>query len=371
MEVLRNPFAVRNGRIILIEDLSANERGLKCQCRCPACDGEFIARMGDIKVHHFAHSKDACDEVIAYTSGLYKLIKQILEGGSPFYVPSLVVLYDIPCDIVLDESNIEHYVRIVRESKADENKIIVSSGRSIIFESTELSFDSKGHIQALELTYMNSKMAVKVMPPDTVCKTASVSAHKDMATLVLDFVDDADMIQNSNSKIFQEYMLSKRLNRFWIYNPKVKRAYPQIIKLGEKAHNEWVERQKQLVERQKQLQEERRLAEQRDREARKLAAELQAALQREQKRLFSERKMAELATNEKQKSGVSALGYEQIKDKFTQQTEQIRDSYNRRWIQCELCGEIKPEPEFSSYGGLNHVNLGHCSECTKKRSWNN
>ena len=57
--------------------------------------------------------------------------------------------------------------------------------------------------------------------------------------------------------------------------------------------------------------------------------------------------------------------YNEVKDKFTQQESQIRDSSGRRWIQCELCGEIKPESEFSSYGGANHVNLGVCCDCSR------
>jgi competence CoiA-like predicted nuclease len=56
MTVLRNPFVIREGSVILIEDLSKDERGLKCRCKCPECGGEFIARMGDVKEHHFAHS---------------------------------------------------------------------------------------------------------------------------------------------------------------------------------------------------------------------------------------------------------------------------------------------------------------------------
>lgn len=52
--------------------------------------------------------------------------------------------------------------------------------------------------------------------------------------------------------------------------------------------------------------------------------------------------------------------------KFTQQEFQIRDSSGRRWIQCELCGEIKPESEFGSYGGINHVNLGVCYKCSRR-----
>ena len=358
MEGLRNPFAVRNGIVILIEDLSVNERGLACQCQCPACNGEFVARMGDIKAHHFAHSKDACDEVLAYTSGLYKLIKQILDNN-PFYVPALAVSYDFPRGCMLDESNIERYIKIVREGSNIKNKITISAGCFIIFENAELCYDSKKHIQALELTYKNMKIAIKVMPPDTACKTTIVSPHKEMTTLVLDFADDLDMIQSSNSSDFQEYVLSERLDKYWISNSKVRHVYPQIIELIKKANQEWIEIQRQLKEK-------RKLDEQRYREVRKFAVERQAVLQEEQERLYAERRLAELANNEEQ-AKIKAMGYEQVKNKFTQQEEQIRDGYNRRWVQCELCGEIKIESEFSSYGGVNHVNLGKCFVCTRKR----
>ena len=57
------------------------------------------------------------------------------------------------------------------------------------------------------------------------------------------------------------------------------------------------------------------------------------------------------------------LAYESVKDKFTQQSEPIEDCYSERWLECEICGEIKPEPEFWTYGGINRVNLGKCYVC--------
>ena len=58
-------------------------------------------------------------------------------------------------------------------------------------------------------------------------------------------------------------------------------------------------------------------------------------------------------------------GYNEVKDKFTQQEHQIRDSLGRRWIKCKLCGEIKPEAEFGTYGGINQINLGVCNQCSR------
>ena len=58
-------------------------------------------------------------------------------------------------------------------------------------------------------------------------------------------------------------------------------------------------------------------------------------------------------------------GYYEVKDKFTQQMTPIRDSNGRRWVQCEKCGKIKLDSEFSSYGGANRVNLGICTTCER------
>ena len=60
--------------------------------------------------------------------------------------------------------------------------------------------------------------------------------------------------------------------------------------------------------------------------------------------------------------------YNEVKGKFVQQETPIRDSSGRRWVQCEICHEIKEESEFSYYGGMNHFNLGICSKCSRNSS---
>ena len=60
--------------------------------------------------------------------------------------------------------------------------------------------------------------------------------------------------------------------------------------------------------------------------------------------------------------------YNEVKGKFVQQETPIRDSSGRRWVQCEICHEIKEESEFSYYGGKNHFNLGKCSKCSRNSS---
>lgn len=353
MSGLRNPFAVRDGKIILIEDLAINERGLNCKCSCPACDGDFIARMGEINIHHFAHSKDSCDEVLAYTSGLYRMIHQVLGSGNPFYVPALIVAYTLPKHGFLSEKNISSYVRIVGEDYYTKDKIIVSSGRQVVFESAEIVYDSKNNIQAIILMYKKSTMAIKVMPPDTICKAgAAPTPYKDMSTLVLDFTDDTNLIQESSSESFQKHLLSDKLEKRWVYNSKAKKAYPVIIEKSKIAFQEHLKRKKKLEE------------------ERKAIAE-QAAAQRVKHESQHNEKMAaeQNETFERIRDEVIIkLDYKEYADKFNQQTEPVYDRAGYRLMKCEICGEIKRAGAFFRLGVGSQLNFGRCKECSSTQS---
>lgn len=56
---------------------------------------------------------------------------------------------------------------------------------------------------------------------------------------------------------------------------------------------------------------------------------------------------------------------EQIIAEMNQQQQQVRDSLGIRWIKCEICGAVEISDKFSTYGGINHINLGICNNCSK------
>ena len=54
----------------------------------------------------------------------------------------------------------------------------------------------------------------------------------------------------------------------------------------------------------------------------------------------------------------------EVEQRVQQQEEQaIVDGV--RWCKCEFCGKIARLNEFSTYGGIHHINLGTCKECDK------
>ncbi|MDR2650110.1 MAG: hypothetical protein LBB94_10405 [Clostridiales bacterium] len=72
-----------------------------------------------------------------------------------------------------------------------------------------------------------------------------------MATLVLDFADDADRIQSSKSKDFHKYLFSENLCKYWIFNPLKDTLYPLLLEKNKRDYVDYLEQQKKIEEERK------------------------------------------------------------------------------------------------------------------------
>lgn len=77
----------------------------------------------------------------------------------------------------------------------------------------------------------------------------------------------------------------------------------------------------------------------------------------EKRRLEEEQRQTEIRRREEDYRSNIETG-------FTQQETQVIDAEGNRWIKCEFCGKIAKDDEFTSYGGVGHINLGTCKECS-------
>lgn len=90
---IKLPFGIRDGKLIHISDLSINERGLNCNCVCPKCGEKLIAKMGDIRKHHFSHFNDKCD--YALETSIHLFAKEVLEQYKKIVLPELILKYSV------------------------------------------------------------------------------------------------------------------------------------------------------------------------------------------------------------------------------------------------------------------------------------
>lgn len=128
-----------------------------------------------------------------------------------------------------------------------------------------------------------------------------------------------------------------------------------------KEEQQRAEKMKRLLEEQeKKYQEYQKRLEEQDKERQFLQEEA-----KKRKAEIAEKKKNEEEKQQEEKRKREEVFKQAMADNFTQQNEQIRDADGNRWIKCEFCGKIAMESKFRSYGGLGHVNLGICYECSK------
>ena len=112
-------YAIKNSNLISIDEV---EKGLACDCTCPACGSTLIARKGDIKVHHFAHYKaDECNRCVE--TSLHLLAKEILMEELVIKLPALYLDFGKQTykkkELIFEEKSFE-FDKVYMEKKIDD-----------------------------------------------------------------------------------------------------------------------------------------------------------------------------------------------------------------------------------------------------------
>lgn len=129
-------YALRGNELVYVSDV---ERGLKCGCRCPACNGELVARKGEKKAHHFAHhNADTC--AYGYETSLHLAAKDILLHAGKLDLPESHILLsgrvreDLCGDLWTDGGEITiDNVELEKKFGSVIPDVIVHSGSRVIF----------------------------------------------------------------------------------------------------------------------------------------------------------------------------------------------------------------------------------------------
>jgi len=339
MRDLKNPFGLRDGRVVMIEDISENERGLKCNCFCPSCNDPFEARMGNVRVHHFAHSGEGCSEEIAFLSGLYRLVREyILENT--ITLPALKVYWAYSSSRFNEQDFLDRI--LFHEGLGTRNVTIACDVTDDIqFETAEVNFNGK-RPTALLCSYRKKQIAFRIKPPKTVCKVYTIEPFNNLATIGL----DASNIAFGELK--KEQILNKLKEKLngcsWVYSPMAIRALGDI----NEANDAWIEEKRKQAE---------LLAQTRRKQTPHIVRT--GHITGTHKPAIPPAKWGPDRAEKLRK------GKEEVKDRFTQQQKAIYDSFGQRWILCRECKEIKPVEDFGNYdyGGFNKVNSGICKLC--------
>lgn len=313
MSSLKNPFGEKNGKLILISDISPKENGKKCGCICPLCKGDFQAKNnGTIRQPHFAHLGKPCNETIAFMTALYKFFEQSIELSGTFCPPSVYANFSgLAADQRAWLSTIRAYTNF-STVQLDKAEIILESHP---FEVEGCEVVCKKELpEALLLTAKEKqrKLAVIVVPPATICKEQQApQPYNQLPTLAI-YID-----KNVNFYELHSEQLMKKIEKLdfrteWIKNNKLERL-----------KDEWLERK---------LQEH----------------------QLEYEKIKERQKDVQKRLNEKIES--------------VDQRRNVVGLTEERWHTCVRCHKCKPESELVYYQHDREDDEAICRECSQKKN---
>ncbi|MBS1590418.1 MAG: hypothetical protein JST52_12475 [Bacteroidetes bacterium] len=190
------PYGLRNNELLTIEEV---ESGLACDCVCPACNEQLIARKGKVKAHHFAHYKSE-DCLSGLETALHKLSKEIIAKSKTFTTPILNypdTLYEI-----FDETEIP-IENVKLETKVGEfipDIVIETKGKKLLIEivvSNPVSWKKQQRIksQNLPTIVIYAKYLLETL-----------YAKKDFGL---------------NDNLYETELISGTKYKRWLHNPKI------------------------------------------------------------------------------------------------------------------------------------------------------
>lgn len=302
---VKNPFGLRNGKYITVNDLREDERGLACNCICPLCHDRFEARLGNRRIYHFAHNGEGCDEVAAYLLGLYGLFKEfILQHPCP--IPELNVYYQVDprTYIEIDETNYTEHLRLHAFNGNGIRTKSITREINLQFDSAEIMIGKNNRPEALLAEYHGKRVAFVISPPDTVCKNFSAKPYRDVASLEVLLSQSAEIISRANTEKMNA-IFSDMQSYSWLSNPLALRSAGEVNKERRKSHDAYQAEQKRRQEEALKRAEEAnnaRLEAERQRQEESIKQEQrEAARQKERIRKQQEERAAKREETEKRK----------------------------------------------------------------------
>lgn len=103
---IKLPYGIKDERLVDISDVDS---GLACNCKCPACGHELVAKKGEIKEHHFAHhNRPDCQGAVETV--LHIKAKDLIDKEKRITLPPVFLagrqLYD-QTEITFDKVELE------------------------------------------------------------------------------------------------------------------------------------------------------------------------------------------------------------------------------------------------------------------------
>lgn len=234
-------YGVRDGHIVHISEMMPADKGEKCNCTCPVCNGILLARLGDKRKRHFAHKASCnCDIVKAQQTGLHLLAKDIIRENCRILVPGLTISRQ---EITSSATNFAATVEVdidlpdIKAFSLQYNSVEIEKSFGDIIADANIKKDEINIIIEIAVTHFVDEIKANKM------KALGLTCFE---------IDLSNLLESPQSReSIKESVLSDEANRYWIYNPKKERLLKEKRDEFQKKYAAIVQKQ-ELAEKRKQ-----------------------------------------------------------------------------------------------------------------------
>lgn len=367
-------------------------RGLNCNCRCAHCGEDFIARLGDVNKHHFAH-KSNYECVYSNEIAVYLLAKKLLQSMQTMLIPAagfyfgsrrdyisnaceatigevyyqcepqqyppllLAHINNEPTRIILSFAKYytaEDFLLLKREAKA-------KSWNCLLVDLPRIEDESSISIALL-------KMSLKGCETDKrwVYHKTAAFAHKELQALAL---TPKAVLPEGHATNYECPLHRQKYNQQYYARPADcdgcpynLAEYPGCKCLAHIGVQQYRDLQLPLETRMEKVEELRSANDLRHKIIQQ-ESERRAALRTASISYSQPKPMPPQLSKETQ----LAQGKAEIEANFNPYSDEIAyDRFGRRWVQCKVCKRIVPSEECPMYGGRGAANIGICYDCSRK-----
>lgn len=239
---IKIPFGKRHNKLVHISEISDDENGLKCNCKCISCGSKLVARIGNKKARHFSHYNEcSCNGGIE--TALHLFAKEVLSESKRIVIPKLEVQYwnyswnENQFSIITEEKY--RIKEIPKEFKKHEDYEIIkpSLNRRLICERQLLEFEevkseeNSNNIKPDLIVYKNNKpLLIEIAVThfiDDIKKSKIYSYDKSTIEINLSkYKDEFHLIDKNELK---NIIINDVENKTWIHNTRCKKIISSLI----------------------------------------------------------------------------------------------------------------------------------------------
>lgn len=330
--MLKNPFAIRDGKVISVSDLSPEESGLACNCSCYFCHVPMIARMGQVNVKHFSHSGTGCNEEKTFRVLLYRLLKEVLEERCHMQLPGLYINYRLPI-FPSDEEKAKKSIMFSYKPFHSKDFICKEIIKPIL-----LIVDECEYLEDKEVFYImrnGKRLEIRLRYRKNTCnQTVYMKSDRgklpEYSVLVIDlvdiFTDDEEKSRERMATAFTDTVENKE----WLYNIRKDNSLEEVLKnISAETHKH---RYYEIV--------------------------------KNATHGYSSYTMPTPVRHSRESSNDPVVLNRNIEEIFDENADVRQyDSQGNRWLRCVKCGKLALEGGMRDYGGQWGINRGVCSTC--------